>query len=121
MEHDRVYFDQLVYANGGVLQFGNTRFMVYDGSHAYGGRIQVDVVVLHNNPEGSLAALLEVVDCKQLVLDGSNYHSTIERWKSEAKAAALPVYVLKDNFAYVWSLESPLCQDRKSTRLTSSH
>ena len=80
--------------------------MVYDGTRTYGGRIQVDVVMLRNNPAGSLATLLDAVECKQLVLDGSNYRSTIERWKAEAEAASLPVYVLKDNFAYVWPLES---------------
>lgn len=106
MPEDHVYQDRQVYAKGGVLQFGDARFMVYDGTRTYGGRIQVDVVMLRNNPAGSLATLLDAVECKQLVLDGSNYRSTIERWKAEAEAASLPVYVLKDNFAYVWPLES---------------
>ncbi|MEC3881366.1 ComEC/Rec2 family competence protein [Parapedobacter sp. 10938] len=106
MVRDSSYRDQQVYAKGDVLQFGDTRFMVYDGTNTYGGHMEVDVVILRNNPEGSLATLLEAVDCKQLLLDGSNYHSTIDRWKAEANAVALPVYVLKDNFAYVWPLES---------------
>ncbi|MGV3764217.1 ComEC/Rec2 family competence protein [Parapedobacter sp.] len=105
---DSVYRDQWMYAKGGVLQFGDVRFMVYDGTDAYSGRIAVDVVIVRNNPRGSLAPLLEFVDCQQLVLDGSNYDSTIDRWTAEAKAAALPVYVLKDNFAYVWPLQSPV-------------
>lgn len=107
MAHDRIYRDQQVYTKGGVLQFGDTRFMVYDGTQTYDGHMNVDVVILRNNPEGSLAALLATIDCKQLILDGSNYDSTIDQWKAEAVAASIPVYVLKDNFAYVWSLESP--------------
>jgi len=106
MASDSVYRDQWVYAKAGVLQFGNTRFMVYDGTNVYGGRMNVDVVILRNNPRGSLATLLEAIDCKQLVLDGSNHDSTIARWQAEADAVSLPVYVLKDNFAYVWPLES---------------
>ncbi len=105
---DSTYVDRHVYAKGGVLQFGDARFMVYDGTLTYDGRMKVDVVILRNNPRTSLAVLLEAIDCKQLVLDGSNYDSTIDRWKAEAEAAALPVYVLKDNFAYVWPLQSPV-------------
>lgn len=105
--HGGMYRDQWVYAKAKVLQFGDTRFMVYDGANAYDGCLKVDVVVLRDNPKGSLTELLEVVDCKQLVLDGSNYDSTIDRWTSEAGAAAVPIYVLKDNFAYVWLTESP--------------
>ncbi len=105
---DRIYLDQQVYAKGGVLQFGDTRFMVYDGTYTYDGHMEVDVVLVRNNPRGSLASLLEAVDCRQLVLDGSNDDLTIDRWRAEARAAALPLYVLKDNFAYVWPLETPV-------------
>ena len=98
---DSIYRDQRVYAKEGVLQFGNTRFMVYDGTRRYDGCLKVDVVMLRNNPVGPITALLGSVECKQLVLDGSNYDSTIARWKAEAEAASIPVYVLKDNFAYV--------------------
>ncbi len=108
MPDDSVYLDRQVYAKGGVLQFGDARFMVYDGIHTYDGHMDVDVVLLRNNPQGSLAELLKAINCKQLIVDGSNYDSTIGRWTAEAEAAALPVYVLKDNFAYVWPLQSPL-------------
>jgi len=108
MPQDSTYHDQWVYAKGGLLQFGNRRLMVYDGTVTYDGHLKVDVVILRNNPSGPLAELLETVDCKQLVLDGSNYDSTINRWVAEAKAADIPLYVLKDNFAYVWGVESPV-------------
>ncbi len=107
MAYDSVYLDQQVYAKGGILQFGGTRFVVYDGSGTYDGQLKADVVILRNNPPVSLAALMETVDCRQLVLDGTNDDATIARWKAAAEAAAVPVYVLKDNFAYVWPLEFP--------------
>lgn len=109
IEHGSTYRDQWVYAKEGILQFGDdTRLMVYDGTNTYDGCLKVDIVILRNNPKGSLAELLEAVDCRRLVLDGSNFDSTIHRWKSEAEAAAVPIYVLKDNFAYVWPTESPM-------------
>src|SRR5690606_5869264 len=106
--HDHTYRDHSVYTKDGVLQFGNTRIMVYDGTKTHYGSLEVDVVILRDNPRGTLAELLETVDCKQLVLDGSNFDSTVDRWKSEAEAAAVPIYVLKDNFAYVWPTEAPM-------------
>ena len=102
INHDSAYRDRLVYANGGVLQFGKTRFMVYDGANNYDGHLEVDAVIVRNNPGGSLNELLEAVACDLLVLDGSNYESTIERWKTEAEAASVPVYILKNNYAYVF-------------------
>jgi len=104
--YDSIYHDRQVYAKESVLQFGDTRFMVYDGRVKYGERLKVDVVVLRNNPAGSLTSLLKSVDCGQLVMDGSNYNSTIERWRAEAEAASIPLYVLKDNDAFLWDGDS---------------
>ena len=106
MAQDSVYRDQLVYTKGGILQFDHARIMVYDGTTRYTGRLSVDAVVVRNNPDGSLNELLASVDCRQLILDGSNDDATIARWKAEADTLSIPVYVLKNNFAYVWSLES---------------
>src|SRR5690606_33802770 len=79
MAHDSVYHDQFMYAKGGVVQFGHTRILVYDGNRRYNGRLSVDVVIIRDNPQGSLDTLLDSVDCGQLILDGSNYNSTIAR------------------------------------------
>lgn len=104
--HDSTHYDNQVYAKGGVLQFGNTRLMVYDGEESYTRGLEVDILVLRNNPQMPLARLLETISCKQLVLDGSNYDSTIARRTTEAEALSIPLYVLKNNFAYVLNSES---------------
>ncbi|WP_262249246.1 ComEC/Rec2 family competence protein [Parapedobacter soli] len=108
LAHDSTYRDPRVYTRSGILQFGDVRLMVYDGTEMYAGHIDVDILILRNNPRESLPTLMEAVDCGKLILDGSNSNSTIARLKAEAEATGTPVYVLKDNFAYVWSLESPM-------------
>ena len=103
---DSAYYDNRMYAKGGVLQFGNTRLMVYDGKESYTMHFEVDILVLRDNPQIPLEKLLETISCKQLVLDGSNYDLTIQRFEAAAKTIGIPVYVLKHNFAYVWDVEA---------------
>ncbi|WP_188505704.1 ComEC/Rec2 family competence protein [Parapedobacter pyrenivorans] len=103
---DSNYHDHQLYVKGGVIQFDNTRLLVYDGTATYGGRLDVDILVLRNNPRKSLQTLLATINCRLLLLDGSNFDSTIDRLVTEAGALDIPVYVLKDNFAYVWKLDA---------------
>lgn len=102
--HDSSCHDRTVYIKEGILQFGDTRIMVYDGKTTYDGGLEVDILLLRNNPDMRLKAILETVTCKLLILDGSNYDASIDRLQSEAEAAGVPVYVLKNNFAYRWEL-----------------
>ncbi|MGK6350999.1 ComEC/Rec2 family competence protein [Parapedobacter sp. DT-150] len=104
VSQDSQYRARQVYINRQILQFGGTRLMVYDGEKIYNGQLDVDVLLIRNNPAVSLDKLLVTIRCKQLVVDGSNYDSTISRLKDEANAAGIPLYVLKNNVAYTWAV-----------------
>jgi len=106
ISHDNSYHDRGLYVKNGVIQFGNTRLLVYEGRSSYGGCLEVDIVILRSNPRLPLKTMLETFNCKQLVLDGSNSDSTINRLVTEAEVEDIPIYVLKNNFAYVWEVES---------------
>src|SRR5690606_14212072 len=97
---DSSYHSPELYVNTHVLQFGDARLMVYDGEKTYRGNLNVDLLLVRNNPRIPISQLLEKVKCKQLILDGSNYDSTIKRLMMEAQGVNIPVYVLKNNFAY---------------------
>lgn len=105
---DRIHFipEGGCYTNGGVyvkdqiIQFGNTRLMVYDEKKTYSGHLDVDVLLIRNNPRSSLAQILTTIRCRSLLIDGSNYPGTIKRFAAEASEEGVPFYVLKDNFAY---------------------
>ncbi|WP_257669880.1 ComEC/Rec2 family competence protein [Parapedobacter tibetensis] len=105
IQQDSVYVNPEVYIKEDVLQLGDTRLMIYDGKKSYDGQLEVDILLLRNNPWITLEKLSETVTCKQLILDESNYDSTIQRFQSEANAIGLPAYVLKHNFAYVWGVK----------------
>lgn len=103
---DSSHHDHSLYVKGGVLQFNNARLMVYEGTPTYDGFLDVDILLIRNNPETPLKTMLKTVNCKQLVIDGSNFDSTISRLVAEAEVADIPAYVLKNNFAYVWEVET---------------
>lgn len=99
------YWDEAVYTRSNVLQFGDKRVLVYEAGCDYGRQLEVDILLLRNNPRVGLDELLERFSFRQLILDGSNYDATIEQFRKEAHTAGIPVYVLKRNFAYVWPTE----------------
>jgi len=97
---DSSYDNRQIYIKDQIIQFGDTRLMVCDGSQRYVGQLEVDMLLMRNNPRIPLERLLQNIRCKQLVVDGSNHQVTIERLMREAKANDIPIYVLKDNFAF---------------------
>lgn len=102
---DSSYQGRAVFIRQNVLQLGDKRLFVYEGNPVYTDHLSVDVLLLRNNPAKPLAEILEMVSCKRLVIDGSNYSRTIGRMEKEAAELGIPVYVLKDNFAYVWDID----------------
>lgn len=101
---DSSYYNGQIYIKDQIIQFGDTRLMVYDEKKTYRGQLEVDILLLRSNPRIPLGKLLQNIRCKQLVIDGSNHRFTIERLIQEAKSNDIPLYVLKDNFAFSSSL-----------------
>lgn len=104
LSKDSSYHTGPIFIKNEIIQFGDTRLMVYEGDKTYEGQLEVDILLIRNNPEIPLETLLRTIRCKQLVIDGSNHRITIERLIQEAKASHTPLYVLKDNFAWTRTL-----------------
>ena len=100
---DRRYDGGPVYVHHPFIQFGRIRLMVCDGYEPDNRteKLDVDVVLIRNNPRVPLAKLLQNIRCKQLVVDASNHRFTLERMAAEAQAEQLPLYVLKNNDAWI--------------------
>lgn len=108
LHQDHTYRGEQLYVRSNVIQFGEKRMMVYDATAAYSGCLEVDILLLRNNPRIGLSELRQHYTFRQLIIDGSNHDSTIERFVKAGKAMGVPVYVLKRNFAYVWATEAQL-------------
>src|SRR5690606_29323896 len=102
-EHDTLQTPDL-YIRNPVIQFGSKRLVICDGKRPfrYGSRIPADALLLRNNPALPLDSLLRMVRCNLVLADASNSTPRLEVIAREAAALDLPVYLLKDNFAYVW-------------------
>lgn len=84
-----------------LIQFGDTRILIYTASSKNKKHLNVDILYVHGNPQG-LHTMLQKIKCKQLIIDGSNSSHRIQEYIKEAASLSVPTYVLKNNFAYVW-------------------
>jgi competence protein ComEC len=70
----------------------------------FSGPLQVDAVLISNNPAVTIKEINSCVKFTQLVLDANNSSYNIDRWVAEAKEMRLSYYVLKKNPALVVKL-----------------
>lgn len=103
VEQDSTFQSGSVFIHSGVIQCDNQRLFVYEGEPTFESVLPVDILLLRGNPSRPLAEIIETTPCSLLVIDGSNYDNTIERIQTEAEELEIPVYVLKNNYAYVWA------------------
>lgn len=100
VRQDSSCYSERIYIKDQIIQLGDTRLMIYDGNKNYAGQLDVDILLIRNNPRIPLGKLLKTIRCKQLVIDGSNHDFTVDRLTHEAEAEDIPLYVLKNNFAF---------------------
>ncbi len=86
----------------GLIQFGGRRVFLYSTERAFTAHIDVDILYIRNNSLKNLRSAAESIRFKKIILDGSNHDSYLEKIKTEAEILDKPVYILKNNYAYVW-------------------
>lgn len=99
---DSVFNSASVVVHDGVVQWEDKRLFIYDGDPKFEGVLPVDILLIRQNPLRPLTDIVQTLPCELLILDGSNYDTSIEKMLGEADSLAIPTYVLKNNFAYVW-------------------
>lgn len=78
----------------GYWQLGGTRLLVLEEAGQLGreGRLQVDAVVLSQAPDIDLHTILEQLDTRCFIADGSNPPWRTAAWSEQAQALGLPFY-----------------------------
>ena len=69
------------------------------GEHS-GRPMNVDYLLISNNPKLKLKKLLELFNCKQLIFDSSNSEYKIAAWKKECLALNQPFYAVSESGAF---------------------
>ena len=72
----------------------------------YPSQKQVDYLILTQSPKINLERLLDSIQPKTILADGSNYKSYVERWKKTALKRKLPFHYTNEKGAYAFDVIS---------------
>ncbi len=84
-----------------LLKFKSDTILIIDSLGIYQFKnIKNPIVLLQNSPKINLNRLIKKLAPKQIVADGSNYKSYINKWKATCKKRKTPFYHTGQNGAY---------------------
>ena len=85
-----------------IYQLNNTYILMVDSLGIYNIKsIKPDLVLLRQSPKINLNRLIDSLNPKQIIADGSNYKSYIERWENICKKRKLPFYQTSKKGAFI--------------------
>lgn len=82
----------------------STHLLVIDSLGIYPEEVYNAYVLLTYSPRINLDRLLKTSSPKEIIADGSNYKSYIERWKKTCKQNKIPFHFTGEKGAYFWTL-----------------
>lgn len=89
-----------------AYQFNNQKILVLDSLGIYShDALPVDYIVITQSPKLNLERLINTLNPKILIADGSNYHSDIKRWEKTCATNNLPFHYTGDKGAFELKLE----------------
>ena len=86
--------------------FGDKSIFIMDSLGIYPTQNQVDYLILTQSPKINLERLLDSIQPKTILADGSNYKSYVERWKKTALKRKLPFHYTNEKGAYAFDVIS---------------
>jgi len=89
-------------------QFKNKRIVLVDGKTLFAPnqqKIDVDVIIISQNPKLYISQLASVFNCNQYVFDASNSLWKIDKWKKDCEKLHLRSYSIPDEGAFILNVE----------------
>ena len=96
-----------VFNRGMFYQFNNKKILVADTQLNFAPaeqKIQLDLIIISNNPKIRISSLAETFTCKLFVFDASNPAWKIEKWKQECRSLNLSWYSVAENGAFIYNI-----------------
>ena len=85
-----------------IFKFNKIPVLLIDSLGVYQlNQLKNPIVVLQHSPKINLERLIRVLQPKQIIADGSNYKSYINRWKITSKKQKTPFHYTGRNGAYI--------------------
>ena len=79
--------------------FKDKTILIIDSLSGYEPQ-QCDYIILTQSPKINLERLIEATKPKQIIVDGSNYHSYVNRWKETCAKSKLPFHYTGEKGVY---------------------
>jgi competence protein ComEC len=89
-------------------QFGNKKILLLDSNFKYlppPNKIDIDLVIVSNNPPLKIPQLLQIFNCRQFVFDASNSMWKIDKWQATCSELHLPSYSVQKQGAFVLAMQ----------------
>ena len=84
------------------FEFHNQQFLIVDSLGIYQLKeLNEPIVILQHSPKINLMRLIDSIKPKQIVADGSNYKSLIQRWKVTCDERGIPFWFTGEKGAYL--------------------
>jgi competence protein ComEC len=83
-----------------LYYFKSNRILLIDSNTVIPPKIQPDIVIIVNSPKFNLERYLMESKPKQIVADGSNYKSYVQRWKATCLKAKIPFHYTNEKGFY---------------------
>lgn len=93
--------------NHNYFIYGNTRVLLVDENlrlYAASQKLRTDITIITGNPRWYIKDLLAIIECKQIVIDGSNSTWKINQWKKDCAAVGIACHCVSSNGAFVMNL-----------------
>lgn len=85
-----------------TFEFDEKRFLVIDSFGVYPKKLKaIDYVLLTGSPKIHLDRLIDSISPKQIIADGNNYRSYVNKWKMTAIKREIPFYHTAEMGAFV--------------------
>ncbi|MFD0991551.1 ComEC/Rec2 family competence protein [Mariniflexile jejuense] len=85
-----------------VYMLNTKKLLVIDSLGIYNIKsFQPDYVLLRQSPKINLNRLIDSINPKQIIADGSNYKSYVERWEATCRKRKLPFYQTSKKGAFI--------------------
>lgn len=73
-----------------IFRYNQKNILIIDNLGLYPKRRNIHTVILSKNPKTNLSRLIDSLQPKQIIADGSNYRTYINRWKKTCEFKKLP-------------------------------
>ncbi|QNJ97097.1 ComEC/Rec2 family competence protein [Constantimarinum furrinae] len=84
-----------------ILQYKSQLILFVDSTGVYPPASNIDIIILRESPKINMDRLIDSLQPRQIVADGSNYLGLVKRWKQTCKIRKLPFHHTGEKGAFI--------------------